>query len=162
MSERIWAKIEIGGTLSRSISLYLAAEFGIPPLPARDSETVEVVRYLTMEDAEACWGQFERLEAYLVEQGIPFDRTSDGKYDISPEICKFRPGMINNDGSLLQPEIDRIFFCDHHNRPMAARSDIENAMVVTKTQEELMAHLVTLCGLDIPLLPGLNILEIAE
>ncbi|WP_346835865.1 hypothetical protein [Paenibacillus polymyxa] len=40
-------------------------------------------------------GQREELEEYLVEQGIPFDRHSEGYGEIAPELRVFRPGLID-------------------------------------------------------------------
>jgi len=121
-------------------------KFGISP---------EAVHHLEREDTEARWGQFEELETYLVEQAIPFDRLSDGRYEYSPELRQFRPAITDADGKILQPETDRTFLCDHDNRPTAALADVDKAIAETTTREELVLRLMELCGLDIPGLPPL-------
>ena len=93
---------------------------------------------------------FEELEDYLVKQAIPFDRVSDGKYEHSPELRRFRPNVIDGEGRVLQPSVDRTFLCDHDNRPMVASADINEALAETQTREELAARLAGLCGSDIP------------
>lgn len=37
------------------------------------------------------WGQFEELEAWLVEHGVPFDRHSGGYCEIEPCLRQYRP-----------------------------------------------------------------------
>ena len=44
-------------------------------------------------DPQASYGQFEELEEYLIEQGIPFDRNSDGYFEYPPESRSSRPGV---------------------------------------------------------------------
>ncbi|WP_223821861.1 hypothetical protein [Paenibacillus peoriae] len=41
-------------------------------------------------------GQHDELEEYLVEQGIPFDRHSEGYGEKAPELRVFRPGLIDH------------------------------------------------------------------
>ena len=44
---------------------------------------------------QATNGQFEGLEAVLVAEGIPFDRSSDGFCEYPPETRFFRPGVAD-------------------------------------------------------------------
>lgn len=112
-----------------------------------------------LEDDEAAWGMFEELGTYRMEQNIPFDRVSDGKYEHSPEFHRFRPCSTNGDVALL--EVDRTFLCGHNNRPVAAVVDIKKAVVGTQMPRELAARPVELCGLDISNLPPPSIVEAA-
>ncbi|GAA0854087.1 hypothetical protein ABER99_20475 [Paenibacillus glucanolyticus] len=40
-------------------------------------------------------GEFEELEEYLVQEGIPFNRSSEGFMEISPERRVYRPNLID-------------------------------------------------------------------
>ena len=42
---------------------------------------------------QATWGHFEALEAYLQEQGIPYDRHADGNWEYDAVEASWRPGM---------------------------------------------------------------------
>ena len=59
MGQRRWARLAIGGALSRD-ALAGALEEG----------------QVVVEDAEASWGGFSELEAWLEARGIPFDLES--------------------------------------------------------------------------------------
>jgi len=161
MSEYVWAKIEIGGTISRAVLTNLVDKFGVaPPAPeGAGAATSGATPYLVCEDDEAPSGMFNGLENYLVKQAVPFDRASDSGYEHSPELRHFRPAVDGGSGSESQPEIDRILLCDHENRLMVASADIIKALAETQTHEELAARLVVLCGLDVPALPPLFLVE---
>jgi hypothetical protein len=65
-----------------------------------DAKTAEELRealdqsgHLTIVNEEARFGQFEVLEGFLREHGIPFDRHSDARYEWDAENVMFRPGM---------------------------------------------------------------------
>ena len=78
MSEYMWAKIKIGGNISRPVLTHLAEKFTVsPPLP-EEAASAEATDYLELEDDEAVWGRFEELETYLMGKAISFDRASDG------------------------------------------------------------------------------------
>ncbi len=164
MSEYVWARIKIGGTISRSVLTNLVDKFDVaPPMQEGGKATSSgAASYLVREDDEAPSGMFEGLENYLREQAIPFDRASDGGYEHSPELRKFRPTIDGSSGSEPQPEIDRALLCDHENQPMVASAEIEEVLAETQTREKLAARLVMLCGLDIPALPPLSLLEAAD
>jgi len=162
MSERMWTKIEIGGNISRQVLTHLVENFAAaPPLleeAGAETGSPEATHYLELEDSEASWGRFEELETYLVGEAVPFDRLSDGGYESSPELRKFRPRLTNG-GSIVRPEVDRTFLCDHDNHPAVTVADIEEAIAETQTREELAARLIALCGLDIADLPPLSVVE---
>ena len=163
MSEYMWANIKIGGSISRPVLTHLAAKFDVSPpfseTAGAEATSPKAVHYLELEDDEAPWGMFEELETYLTGQAIPFDRLSDGGYESSPELRRFRPGLTDDGGSIVRPEIDRTFLCDHDNHPAVGVTDIEKALAETRTREELAARLTKLCGLDIPDLPPLSFVE---
>jgi hypothetical protein len=50
------------------------------------------VRLLWFCDDQACCGEFDVLESFLQEHGIPFDRKSAGRYEYDPQNVCFRPG----------------------------------------------------------------------
>ena len=88
MSEYMWARIKIGGSISRPALTHLAEKFAVS-LPVSEATRAEAASpeatdYLELEDDEAVWGRFEELEAYLVGQAIPFDRASDGGVRVQP------------------------------------------------------------------------------
>ena len=163
MSEYMWANIKIGGSISRLVLTHLAEKFAVSsPLSEEagaGSASPEAPHYLELEDDEAVWGRFDELETYLMGQAIPFDRLSDGGYESSPELRKFRPRLTNDSGNTVQPEVDRTFLCDHDNHPAVTVTDIEKAIAETRTREELAARLTELCGLDIPALPPLSVVD---
>ena len=163
MSDYMWAKIEIGGAISYPILTNLAEKFGVAPPLSEGTEAAspEASSSLVLEDDEAAYGMFEELEGYLVEQAVPFDRASDGGYEHSPELRRFRPCIIDGTGQVSQTQVDRTFLCDHDNRPVAAHVDIKEAIAGTQTRQELAARLVELCGLDIPMLPPVIVMEAA-
>ena len=145
MSEWVWAKIEIGGTVSRPQLTRLVDEFNVSPLPAGQN-TPETVRFLG-------------LEAYLVEQAIPFDRASDGTYEHSPEVRRFRPNRADSGSDPLQHWVDRIAPCDYDDQPVVALADVTKAIAETKTRKELVARLTETCGPAVSELPPLNVTE---
>ena len=73
MSEYVWAKIQIGGTISRPTLTELTKKFDVPPPLSEETEAAASV-YLVLEDSEAVSGMFEGLENYLRKQAIPLSR----------------------------------------------------------------------------------------
>ena len=49
--------------------------------------------HLRLADPQASFGQFEGLEAFCLQHGIPFDRHSDAHHEVDAENIYFRPGM---------------------------------------------------------------------
>ena len=50
---------------------------------------------LYYDNDQATYGRFEELEDYLVEQGIPFTRNSEGFCEYPGETRFFRPGVCD-------------------------------------------------------------------
>ena len=46
---------------------------------------------LKLYDDQARWGEFEALETFLREHGIPYCRWSEGKYEYDAEAVAFHP-----------------------------------------------------------------------
>src|SRR5437762_12440554 len=87
MGERSWARLTIGGR-------------GSPSALAEAVETLEGLRLedclngaqVVVEDAEASWGGFSELEAWLEARGIPFDLERGACPGGRPDpLAHFRP-----------------------------------------------------------------------
>src|SRR5687768_6976870 len=108
MSEYLAAEIFIGGTLaSKSVSEFCtligAADVRLERgdgrfmphnadelLDARtESDGIEVLRFC---DDSAPWGRFVKLEAFCVRHRLPFNRSTEGKWEYDPELVVYRPG----------------------------------------------------------------------
>ena len=91
MADHFWGRIQIGGDLRkdgvRRFCEALGAEDEFELL--RFMEDGHIVR----DDCEARYGQFEELEDACRELGLSYVRQSDGKYEFSPEIVFWQPGM---------------------------------------------------------------------
>jgi len=74
-----------------------AGDYGDPPFDGRTAEelldALDGNGHLRLVDAEARYGQFEELEGFLQEHGIPFDRHSDARHEFDAVKVMFRPGM---------------------------------------------------------------------
>jgi hypothetical protein len=109
MSDRIPAEIWIGGKIADSLIPSLCAaisdegvslEWGdaqFCPTSAADlvnalDQDAEGGPLLWLCDDEASCGEFDVLETFLDEHGIPFTRQTDGRYEYEPERVEFRPG----------------------------------------------------------------------
>lgn len=71
-------------------SIVFHAESAEDLLAARVDYNQALVLHLC--DDQARYGQFEQLEKFLQEHGIPYDRQSDGKYEYDPLFVQFRRG----------------------------------------------------------------------
>ena len=109
MADRMAAEIRIGGKVRRSVAEVLCkviatsaasldwgeARFDprtIDELLASRSDDGNGLRLLTYSDEQARWGEFDSLETFLQEQGIPYCRYSEGKYDYdAPKLRCFIP-----------------------------------------------------------------------
>src|SRR5437899_6795607 len=107
MGERSWARLTIGGRVSRSAL-------------AEVLETLEGLRLedclegnqVVVEDPEASWGGFSELEAWLQARGIPFDLESGACPGGWPDrLVQFRPGRgrveFTSDDRHAEPVIPR-------------------------------------------------------
>ncbi len=107
MADYFYGRISIGGQVPRDkveqLLTLLKQEHDVPqdvtlatlldtPLCPR----VAVAGCLEIEDSDAAYGQFAKLEAFLAENRIAFDRESAGKYEFNAELVQYRPGQFDN------------------------------------------------------------------
>ena len=106
MSERMSAWIAIGGTVPRAlvpelcgtiIREQLSQDWDGDPFEPEDEEdltdALDHEGHLFLCDHEARWGQFDDLEKFLRQHGIPYDRHSSAKYEYDAQLAQFRPGL---------------------------------------------------------------------
>jgi hypothetical protein len=114
VGERSWARLTIGGTVSRAAL-------------AQALETLEGLRLedcledgqVVVEDPDAAWGGFSELEAWLESQGIPFDLESAARSGVWPDmLVHFRPAK-----GRLEFTSD-----DSHAEPVIRRSEVKQAL----------------------------------
>jgi hypothetical protein len=177
MSDRFPGEIMIGGKLPAKL---LEAFLGVvsssgakvggyegAPFDATSAdgllEVLDENRHLFLVDDEARYGQFEKLEAFCVQHGIPFDRHSSARYEFDAEKVMFRPGMkrplevpSNDDGDVLL-NVETI-------RPVA--KEVARLATAKMTADRLLAavakvskRLNSLLPPDIKPLPPLEIVE---
>ena len=100
MADYSYANIRIGGTITKK-QAEKRLEFIDQEAPMEDEriETIkdlekigEEEKVLFLHTAEARWGQFEKLEEYLIKNKIAFDRWSEPYMDDSAVRVVFRPG----------------------------------------------------------------------
>jgi hypothetical protein len=108
MSQRMAAEIWIGGKVAASLVPDLCGaiahegvslEWGDAPFrPTTPEDLHKALRendrgvpLLWLCDNQASWGQFDTLEAFLQEHGIPYTRRSEGAGQYDPELVEFRP-----------------------------------------------------------------------
>lgn len=98
MADYMSAWMEIGGPIrARQTRGLLAAieadgareEWGGGPVTKLPLTGIETLK-LYNEDAP--WGQFQAVETFCEEQGLAFDRHSEGKYEFDAQQILFRPG----------------------------------------------------------------------
>jgi hypothetical protein len=139
MADRMAAEIWLGGKLPRS----LLEEFPISGLclnwdNARllSSEEADILAardedgLLHFADAEAAWGEFQELEAWLREHNLPFRRRSEGKYEHSPELVEFRPDLKGKRNR------DVYTFTSPEGAPVVSVSEVE---AITNRMAKLVA-----------------------
>jgi hypothetical protein len=133
MADRMAAEIHIGGKVPRELVSKLCAAIaaenvslewggaGFRPAGAEDilracSAAAEDAPpgVLCLFDDQARWGEMEDLERFLEEHQIAFNRFSEGKYEQSAEVVRYRPqaGRVE---SLTDPE----------HRPVVLASSLE-------------------------------------
>ena len=101
MSDHFPAEIHIGGPIPRALLDELIGvivadgasleDYGSPC--ATEESLREAFRegaVVSLYDAEASFGQFDALEAFLVKHRIPFDRYSDAFYEYNAEAVFYR------------------------------------------------------------------------
>ncbi len=114
MGERSWARLTIGGPVSRrALADALETLVGCQLDECLEDDQVVV------EDPEAAWGGFSELEAWLQARGIPFDLESAACPGAWPDmLVHVRPGR----GRLEFASDDR------HGEPVIRRSEVEAAL----------------------------------
>ena len=106
MGEYFPGKISIGGTIPRKVAEELCGrirdenvglEYGEhdfqPETPKDLAEGAPAGAPLDLYHEEASYGMFDDLEAFLVENGIAFDRCHDPHAEYDEEMVMFRPEM---------------------------------------------------------------------
>ena len=127
MGERSWARLTIGGTVSRS-----ALAGALDALEGRRLEDCLEDDQVVVEDPEASWGGFSELEAWLEGRGIPFDLESAACPGAWPDmLVHVRPGR------------GRVEFVsdDSHQEPVIPRSTLRTALTRYQTLKRLRAWL---------------------
>lgn len=108
MSERLSAEILIGGDVQADQVEGLcdaiccegaSLEWGDRRFDPQSEEEllealveIEGVSLLRLQNEQASWGQFDGLEAWLVECNLPFTRRSEATDCYDAELVEFRPG----------------------------------------------------------------------
>ena len=114
MGERSWARLTIGGPVSRqALAEALETLVGFPLDECLEDDQIVV------EDPEAAWGGFSELEAWLEARGVPFDLESAACPGAWPDmLVHVRPGR------------GRLEFAsdDSHGEPVIRRSEVEAAL----------------------------------
>ena len=106
MSVRFPTRINVGGKVSRALlpklievlneeSLY--RDWGEPIASLKSEadllECLDDNETLYFCHEEQPWGRFDRLERFLVQNHIPFERGHAPRYDYCGELAQYRPGM---------------------------------------------------------------------
>jgi hypothetical protein len=127
MGERRWVRLTIGGAVSRdALAETLETLTGFQLDECLEDNQVVVV------DAEASWGGFSELEAWLEARGIPFDLESGA--------C---PGGWPDRLVHFRPDRGRVEFVsdDSHAEPVIPRSFLRAALTRCRTLKGLRAWL---------------------
>ena len=96
VADRFAGEITIGGNVPAALlekfleqvrsTDSLAGDYDGPSFDAENTEqlrqTLDGGGHLKLVDPEASHGMFQELEAFLQQHGIPFDRHSDGQYEL--------------------------------------------------------------------------------
>jgi hypothetical protein len=183
MADHMAAEIHIGGKVPRSVAQALckvvtdtqaslewggaACDISTPEdLLSSRSVDGDEPNVLKLYDDEARWGEFETLEAFLQEHGIPYCRWSDGRYEYDAEAVAFNPNL-----GLLH------WLTDHEQNGMVRESKLRpivaklEALVKSvkrggaEARQALAGMEETLAALQAelpPQVPPLETLEIAE
>lgn len=96
-----WAKLKIGGTVSKralreALTIHeIDLEESLEPgdYDGHGLEAYLDEDHLVIEDDQASYAQFTELETVLVTAGIAFDRLSDPVAEYGECVRSFRPGM---------------------------------------------------------------------
>jgi hypothetical protein len=141
MGERSWARLTIGGTVSRA-----ALADALEALEGLRLESCLGDNHVVVEDPEASWGGFSELEAWLQGRGIPFDLESAACPGTWPDmLVHFRP-----DRGRVELVSD-----DSHAEPVIARSALRTALSRYRTLKGLGAWLARTYP-EVPALPPIR------
>lgn len=147
MADYFWGRIQIGGELRRQDLPRLCREARIGECDlAEHMEDGHFVR----DDGEARYGQFEELEDLCRELGLPYIRQSDGKYEFSPEIVFWVPGM----------EGPNAIITDHDGNMQVAMDDARR--IRDSLREGSLAEALALAeraAVELPVLPQFRITQ---
>jgi hypothetical protein len=153
MGERYPGEITIGGKVPAAVLDELLGQVAAtnvsvggydgPAFECHSAEELSKVLdesgHLFLVDAEASYGQFEELEVFCVEHGIPFDRHSDAKYEFDCQNVYYRPGMerpvavASNNCQEDLTDVDKV-------RPVAR--ELARLATAKVSHEELLAAVV--------------------
>jgi hypothetical protein len=180
MSEHIAAEIRIGGRVPASLVPALCQSIAHEAValdwgdgrfsPTTKDELLEArgdcdgVLLLRLYDSEAPRGQFEQLEHFLQEHGIPYDRLSDPKYEYMAQLAMFRSGTDplelptdpQHRPTVLANELEPVANSLSLLIRYLEEGDVQKAVeTVTQTQELLQKSLPP----AVPPLPAFDIVE---
>ena len=164
MSDRMPAEMEIGGNLPRSLVDDLlgaianqGATINWDACPTSHGELVAAAAdrggHLFLCKDEASYGAMEELEDFCREHGLPFNRSSDAKYEYDGETIMFRPGLE-----------DRLFNSTQDGHLLVSAEALEQALAAagdgnaTAAAEELREVM----GRNVPPLPPFRIVDDEE
>lgn len=164
MSDRFPAEITIGGDIKRSLIEGLigaicgdGASLGWGEAPFEPKDEKELLEgftsFLILKDEEARYGQFDEIEGFCRENGIAYDRHSDGYCEYDPENVSFRPGMD-------EPVVETT---DRQGHVLVNGDDLASLINDFETNEwardEMIAQLKTLLPKGVPALEKLRIVD---
>lgn len=155
MGERMPAEILIGGQVPAALVPQLCAaisasgaslDWGDPCFQPRAAQDLldnctahDEAWLLQLCDAEASYGEFKELEAFLVAHGIAFDRFGDAKYEFDAEWVSFRPGIplqVQPVNSQHEPQVSLRLVWELRELLALARTAAEQAQ-----HEAVLGHL---------------------
>ena len=103
MSDRFWAKIEIGGQLKRAdLSAFQKLMNDWAPENISVQEYADKGWTIEFEDSEARYGQFVEVEEWCTKHGLTWSRQSDSYCDYDAEVVWYDPlGSKDDPRSLI-------------------------------------------------------------
>lgn len=164
MSDRMCCTIRVGGgiTLQQLSELSEMEEWDDKTLIEFTQQPGDSTAEIELQLFAAPYGQLDTVENWLMEEGLPFDRSSDGQYEHPYLVRVYRPG---------NPAIDEVFMTDIDGEVTVTRNDLVEIVASAlgqATPEErwsvLMKELTTKVGLEIPTLeyPYIRYSEMTE
>jgi len=115
MADHFWGEITIGGTIHQRDIPRFCKELRMDTVDMRwGIKWIGNHRYFVHENDEARSGMFDELERLCRDIGLPYIRKSSGKYEFSPEIVYWLPGMdepcrtLTNHDHRMQVAMDEV------------------------------------------------------